>query len=140
MSEEIENLQKVIGKLQTKSGRLTKKAEAAAKRAAKLVIKEVNEVIPIDYGDMKDSVFFFTESSGSKIEVVIGYSAPYAIYAHEDRQNTHGAAFNAKHAEEIAKHPATGPYRHPRRPQEKWKFLSVTARKIKAEIKAALMK
>ena len=33
--------------------------------------------------------------------VIVGYSAAYAIYVHEDMSKTHGAAYNTKYASEI---------------------------------------
>lgn len=34
--------------------------------------------------------------------VVVGYTASYAVYVHENLEAAHGEAFNAKHAAEIA--------------------------------------
>ena len=39
---------------------------------------------------------------GFRVDIVVGYTSPYAVYVHEDLEAAHGEAFNIKHAREIA--------------------------------------
>ena len=64
----------------------------------------------------------------------VSYHAPYAVYVHEDPTKAHGAEFNIKYADEIAKG-----LTHPRRPQEQFKFLEIAVRDI-TQVKAAFHK
>jgi hypothetical protein len=85
--------------------------------------EKVGEIIPIDTGKMWASRKLRKIGSGLDTQIVLGFSAPYTVYVHEDLSKAHGAAFNAKHAKEIAMG-----LEHTRRPQETAQFL------LKAEL------
>lgn len=60
--------------------------------------------------------------------VVVGYTANYAVYVHENLQAVHGAAFNAKYSAEIDRG-----VEHSRGPNQQAKFLEQPARELKQE-------
>ena len=39
---------------------------------------------------------------GYRTDILVGFTANYAVYVHEDMTKKHGKDFNIKHAEEIA--------------------------------------
>jgi hypothetical protein len=72
--------------------------------------------------------YFDSPDAVKNESVVVGYTAAYALYVHEDLEKTHGAEYNEKHAEEIA---AGAPDRGE---QQQAKFLERPAREFAAEI------
>ncbi len=78
------------------------------------------------------------ENNGS---VVVGYSAGYAVYVHENLQAAHGTLYNLKHQQEVAYSRAlkkarigeARPFRS-RGPNQQAKFLEQPAREMKTEI------
>lgn len=103
-------------------------------KAGEYVQAESQKIVPVDYGPLKASAF--TRISGkntAKPKVTVGYTAAYAVYVHENLDAAHGAAFNAKHAAELAyakKHKIKhGPYRHARGTNQTAKFLEIPFRR-----------
>lgn len=71
--------------------------------AAKLLLRRANLLVPVDTGVLKASGFVRLVGSLSEPRVLIGYTANYAIYVHENLDAKHGAAFNTAYAALIAK-------------------------------------
>lgn len=70
-----------------------------------LLRNESQSIVPVQIGNLKASAY--TRNIGGRgfdSDIVVGYTASYAVYVHEDLTKTHGKAFNVKHADEIAKH------------------------------------
>lgn len=57
--------------------------------------------------------------------VVVGYTAKYALFVHEDLEATHGEAFNQKHAADIA-----AGREEARGPNQQAKYLEMPFRKL----------
>lgn len=103
------------------------------KEGAKLIFREADKIVPVDYGNLKASGIIRSSGDNTrKVVVKIVYTAKYAVYVHEDPDKTHGAAFNTKHAVELAEAArarkkgiggTTGPYRHYRGVNQVYKFL-----------------
>jgi hypothetical protein len=101
--------------------------------AGKLVQRESMAIVPVDYGNLKASAFTrLDKENTNRPEVVVGYTANYAVYVHENLDAAHGAAFNAKYAGELRaarrlrrqrRGGTTGPFRHSRGPNQQAKFL-----------------
>jgi hypothetical protein len=70
----------------------------------------------------------------SNVSVSVGYTAAYAVFVHEDLQKAHGAAFNIKHADEIA-----SGAEHSRGPEQQAKFLEGPAREKAGDIGAKVV-
>jgi len=69
----------------------------------KFLFREAQELVPVQFGNLKASGFVRKEGSGYKTDVQVGYTSKYALYVHENPNALHGAAFNAAYAEQIAK-------------------------------------
>jgi hypothetical protein len=97
----------VIWKL--KSGWKTKTEQEIATRlgrglsAAGLYLqRESQKIVPVQTGNLKNSAFTRRFGLGVKIDVIVGYTAVYAAFVHEDLTKAHGKEFNVKHAAELA--------------------------------------
>lgn len=48
-------------------------------------VKEASQaVVPVKTGRLRDSAFVHVERHGDAVDAYIGYSAPYALYVHEN--------------------------------------------------------
>ena len=59
-------------------------------------------IVPVDLGPLKASAFTRSIGTAKSPEVIVGYTANYAVFVHEDLTKSHGQAFNVKHRDEIA--------------------------------------
>ena len=63
--------------------------------------RESQAIVPVQLGNLKASAF--TRDIGAlSPDVIVGYTAEYAVYVHEDLEKAHGRDFNLKHAESIS--------------------------------------
>ena len=61
------------------------------------------KIVPVEQGPLKGSAFTRNVGgTGWDTDIVVGYTASYAVFVHEDLEAAHGATFNQKHAKEIA--------------------------------------
>jgi hypothetical protein len=108
-------------------------------RAAGLLLYRYSQLeVPVDYGILKASGFVRVIGTGWSTAVQVGYTASYAIFVHENLDAFHGDAFNTFYAEELAKKPATGPFRHNRGLGQKSKFLEDPALDHAEELKETI--
>lgn len=92
----IKNLKKVKPTLGAKVG-------TNLKRAGLFLQRESQKIVPVNIGNLKGSAFTRNVGGpGWAVDIVVGYTAEYAVYVHEDLTAAHGAAFNVKYAEQIA--------------------------------------
>lgn len=100
------------------------------KRAALLLQRESQLIVPVETGNLKRTAETREEiSKPGWITFVVSYSTNYALHVHERADLAHGAEFNIKHADRIAK--AKGAQRKVwfnRGPRQQWKFLEQPAR------------
>lgn len=101
-----------------------KRAMRGLERAAKLIKKRSDHIVPIEFGDLTFSSFIEKEPNG----YVIGYSDPKAIWVHEDLNKAHGEVYNKKYADDIRRG-----VKFKRRPQEQAKFLEQPFRETQKE-------
>jgi len=73
------------------------------KKAGLLLQRLSQNVVPVQTGNLKNSAFTRSVGAGFFTHVVVGYTANYAAYVHEDLSKAHGQEFNVKHRDEIAK-------------------------------------
>ena len=71
--------------------------------AGKFLQRESQKIVPVQTGNLKNSAFTRKIGSGVYVDVIVGYTASYAAYVHEDLTKAHGKDFNIKHADEIAR-------------------------------------
>ena len=95
-----------ISKLMSNIDKMDKMMGAKAARglnlASVLVARESLKIVPVQIGNLKGSWFRRREGMGFQTTYHFGYTAKYAVFVHEVENATHGAAFNALHAAEIA--------------------------------------
>lgn len=104
------------------------------------------KIVPVDYGILKASAFTRIEGQGTKkVNVIVGYTAKYAIFVHESLDAAHGTDFNIKYAAELAAAKrarkagtggTTGPFRHNRGAGQQAKFLELPLRRDRATLLA----
>jgi hypothetical protein len=110
-------------------------------RAAGLLLYRYSQLeVPVDYGILKVSGFVRVLGAGWGTMVQVGYTAEYAIFVHENMDALHGELFNINYAEELAKKPKTGPFRHSRGQGQKAKFLSDPALDHAEELRDVIKK
>lgn len=56
-----------------------------AMRGMNLLMKESQKVVPVEYGKLRDSGFVEQHRTGV-ITIEVGYTAPYAMYVHENME------------------------------------------------------
>lgn len=72
-------------------------------RAGFYIQRESMKIVPVMTGALKASAYTRFTGTGLQTVVEVGYSAAYALFVHEILDYAHGADFNAKYAEEIAR-------------------------------------
>ncbi len=77
-------------------------AERGLKKAGLFLLRESQKIVPVQTTNLRGSAFIRSFGSGTKTDVVIGYTAKYAAYVHEDLEKAHGTQFNIKYADLIA--------------------------------------
>ena len=71
--------------------------------AAGLYLQRMSQkIVPAFLGVLRGSAFTRRFGVGFKSDVIVGYTAKYAVYVHEDMDKRHGAAYNAYYASQIA--------------------------------------
>ena len=91
--------------------RLVKQLESRAKNAGKgmrkglyrgglLLQRESMKVVPVDFGFLKASAGTRLIGAGLKSEVLVGYTAEYAVYVHENLEARHLPGKSAKFLEQ----------------------------------------
>ncbi len=92
--------------------------ERGLKKGGLLIQRESQLEVPRDLGVLANSAFTRAQGKGFDCSVIVGYTAGYAIYVHENLDAAHGTEFNEKYAAEIA-----AGIEDNRGPRQKAKFL-----------------
>jgi hypothetical protein len=98
------------------------------------------DIVPVNTGNLHDTAFIRNVGGkGFDADVIVGYTAAYAVYVHEDLTKAHGKEFNAKYAEEIAaakgtKQGTANAGMHPRGENQQAKFLERPMREQRTTI------
>ena len=98
----IMGMSQVLKNLATVDTRLQDAAARGLKLAGLFLQRESQEIVPVQFGTLKASAFTRASGSGYKTDVIVGYTAAYAVYVHENLEALHGAAYNAAHSKRIA--------------------------------------
>ncbi len=103
MSVKIEGLSGIITKLRLLNSNAGKGCERGLKKGGLVILRESQKEVPVDLGNLRGSGFTRKVSgNGFDADVIVGYTADYAIYVHEDKDAKHGSDFNTAYADEIA--------------------------------------
>jgi len=127
----ITGITEVLAKLHEKSEAMAKACNRGLKKAGLRLQRESQRLVPVDYGVLKASAFTRSEGEGFETAVLVGYTAAYAIYVHENvEMKLKGEPRNPPHK---------GRYWDPQgRGQSK--FLEEPARRINADMRAIIHK
>lgn len=106
---EVEGVADVLVKLNEHRRDLGRKVENGLVRAGLTLQALSQKLVPVQFGVLKASAFTRNVASltsetggdGWQADVVVGYTANYAVYVHENLEAAHGKEFNVKHAAEI---------------------------------------
>lgn len=142
--EGIEGWDKVRAALLSADVEIRKKAFIGLKRAGIKLQRASMQEVPIHKGNLRASAFTRAEEGTTLLsmpKVLVGYTAAYAVYVHENLEAAHGKAFNEKHAKEIAnaKTPAQRKMWFNRGEKQKAKFLEDPARRMNEELLKTVM-
>lgn len=66
------------------------------------------DIVPVQTGNLKASAFTRASGKGIHTDVIVGYTAAYSVYVHENLDALHGEMFNIAYADVISKHQAAG--------------------------------
>ena len=100
----VQGLNTVLKNMRRASDKLSGSYSRGLKRAGALVLRRSQKIVPVEWGNLKGSGFVRALGEGFHTKVVIGYTAEYAIYVHENTNAAHGEEYNRKYAREISAH------------------------------------
>ena len=99
----IQGLNKVISNLKKAKGTIGRDIGRGLKRGGLYLQRKSMGFVPVQLGVLKASSFCRNVGGmGFDTDVIVGYTANYAVYVHEDLNKAHGMQFNEKYAAEIA--------------------------------------
>lgn len=126
----ITGVSRVIKNMQKASKRYEKRLAFGLKIAGLFLQRESQKIVPVDKGNLNNTAFTRKIGTGFHTDVIVGYTASYAVYVHEVQEAAHGAIFNIKHAKRLAKaKTAKQKAKYARRGnKQQWKFLEAPAR------------
>ena len=130
MLSKVTGVNRVVANMKKASSRYERKLAVGIKIAGLFLQRESQKIVPVDKGNLKASAFTRSIGSGFNTDVIVGYTAAYAVYVHEVMEAAHGAIFNIKHANKLAKaKTAKQKAKYARRGnRQQWKFLETPAR------------
>lgn len=94
----LKNVHDVAARAASASRRLLANGDRGLKDAGLFLQRESQKIVPVQLGNLKNSAFTRRVEPG---HVVVGYTANYAVYVHENLEAAHGLDFNIKHASKI---------------------------------------
>lgn len=97
---QIRGMQEVLSNLKKAGRRIGDGAGRGLVKGGQFLQAESQRICPVMTGNLRASAF--TRRVAPK-HVIVGYTAGYAAYVHENLEAAHGKAFNIKHATEIAR-------------------------------------
>ncbi len=132
----ISGIDEIIRNLRRIDTQIGRGVARGLKRGGLLLQRESQKIVPVDKGPLKASAFTRNVGgSGFKTDIVVGYTAGYAVYVHEDLEALHGAAYNEKYGTIITDFVAKTERReHLRGPNQQAKFLEQPARQLRPVI------
>ena len=99
----IDGVDAVLARFREAHRRHRRLLRAGCLKAGLHLQRKSQDIVPVQLGNLKASAFTRDIApEGQDTDVVVGYTAAYAIYVHENMEATHGSDYNALHAEEIA--------------------------------------
>lgn len=91
----IDGTQEVIRNLQKVEGKITKAILRGMVKAGLHLQRKSQQIVPVDTGNLRNSAFTRKQGTGDNVDVIVGYTAAYAIYVHENLEARHGVRIAA---------------------------------------------
>lgn len=89
----ITGMSSVLGKLKAYGKSQEQSIRRGLVKGGRFLQRKSQDIVPVDLGPLKASAF--TRDIGSMSpDIIVGYTANYAVYVHEDLEKKHGAEFN----------------------------------------------
>lgn len=95
----VTGLQAVLGNLKRVKGDVANGVERGVVKAGLALQRASQKVVPVDTGNLKGSAFTKKEGTGFETDAIVGYTAGYAIFVHEDLEAQHAEGKQAKFLE-----------------------------------------
>jgi len=92
----IKGLSRVARNIERFGNMKAKGIERGLNKAALVVKGESQRIVPIDFGILRSSAFVRKINSGFNTKMLVGYSANYAVYVHENLDSMHKEGTQAK--------------------------------------------
>ncbi len=130
------NVKAILSDMKWLEQRHTRRVFATMQYGADIILFESQKLVPIETGALHNSGK--VTKSARDFTVTISYGddkAYYALYVHEDPTKAHGTMYNAKYAYEISMG-----QKHPKRPEEQYKFLEKVCRERLNYVRYAMRK
>lgn len=123
----IKGLPQVLSNLKRAGKKVAAGVERGLKKGGLHLQRCSQKIVPVNMGNLKGSSFCRSIGGvGFATDIVVGYTAKYAVFVHEDLNKAHGEAFNVKYAEKIAA--GLPGFKGGRGPGQQAKFLEKPAR------------
>lgn len=119
----VQGVDKVVANLRIAGRKIADRISAGLYKAGLYLQRESQLIVPVQLGNLKASAYTRKLGSGERTDVIVGYTASYAVFVHENPKAAHGKEFNVKHAQEIAR--AGSMTRSKKTGKEKWKPASM---------------
>ena len=134
----ISGIDEIIKNLKRVDAQIDRGVARGLKRGGLLLQGASQKIVPVDKGPLKASAFTRNVGgSGFKTDIIVGYTAAYAVYVHEDLEALHGEAYNRQYGYKYRRiNKKTGKITYPklRGPNQDAKFLEGPARELKPVI------
>ena len=110
-------------------------------KGGRFLQRKSQEIVPVEFSNLKNSAF--TRDIGAiSPDIIVGYTADYAVFVHEDLEKKHGKEFNAAYGRIYAegdkdmygRKKKAGTREKLRGENQQAKFLERPAREHRAEI------
>ncbi len=95
----VTGLKEVIAKLRLVDKRLSVSTRRGLLKSGAFVLRKSKEIVPIEFGPLKASGDMKPIGEGWKTDVVVFYTASYAVYVHERTELKHKPGKSAKYLE-----------------------------------------
>lgn len=143
----ITGMQQVIRNINAARNKISTGIDRGLIRGGQFLQAESMKICPVNTGNLRASAFTRKAYIG-RHHVIVGYTAFYAGFVHENLNAAHGKAFNIKYADRIARrglrekrarklgmsHTVTSDPYHMRGEKQQAKFLERPAREKRTEI------
>lgn len=96
----VTGVNKVFNNMKIRNAKTVLQFEAGLLKAGLFVQAISQAVVPVKFGILKNSAFTRPKGSGASYSVLVGYTASYAIYVHENLEARHKPGKIAKFLEQ----------------------------------------